>query len=111
MALRILCEEVLEPLLGGVGGAVRRQDDVLQFVGDAGVHLEDDVDVGGVPRGIDEERRCLLLDVVARVVLGEDGEEEILPLAVVPGGGVELELDIAGDIDAVGGGRGGQKLD
>jgi hypothetical protein len=111
VALRVLGEEVLEPLSGGVGGAVRRQDNVLQLVGDAGVHPEDDVNVGGVPRGIGEERRRLRLDVIAGVVLGEDGEEEVPPLAVVPGGGVELELDVTGDIDAVGGGRGGQKLD
>jgi hypothetical protein len=56
-------------------------------------------------------RICLLLDVIASVVLGEDGEEEVAPLVVVALGRVEFEFDVSGDVDATSGGRGGNKLD
>jgi hypothetical protein len=44
--------------------------------------------------------------MIARIVLGEDEEEQALPLVVVAGGVIHLELDVAGDVDAVRGGRG-----
>jgi hypothetical protein len=49
--------------------------------------------------------------MIARIVLGEYKEEQALPLVVVAGGVIQLELDVAGDVDAVRGGRGGKQLD
>jgi hypothetical protein len=48
--------------------------------------------------------------MVAGVVLGEDEEEEVVPLVVVADLGVELELDVARDVVAVGGRRRGKQL-
>jgi hypothetical protein len=108
--LSVLREEVLERLLGCVGGAVRREDDVLQLVGDGSIDPEDDVDVGGVPCRIRKVRCGLFFNVISGVVLGENKEEKTLPLVVVANHSVELELDIPSDVYAIRGGRRGEKL-
>jgi hypothetical protein len=106
-ALGVGGEEVLQGRPGGVGGAVRLQDNILHLVGDGSVDLEDDVNVGGAPLRVGEVRIGLLLDIITGVVLLEDEEEEVVPLVVVAGGDVKLELDVPRDIDASGGGWGG----
>jgi hypothetical protein len=79
----------------------------LQLVGYGFVDPEDDVDVGGAPLRVGEVRIGLLLDMMTGVVLLQDEEEEVAPLVVVAGGDIKLELDVPRDIDASGGGWGG----
>jgi hypothetical protein len=49
--------------------------------------------------------------MITHIVLGDDKEEHVPPLVVVPSGGVKFELDVAGDVYAICGGMGGEKLD
>jgi hypothetical protein len=104
---RILGEEVLQRVLGGVVGL---KDDVLELIGDGGVDPEHDVDVDGAPLRVGQMRISLLLDVVAGVVLGEDDEEEVAPFVVVPDLRVELALDVASNVNTVGTGSRGKQL-
>jgi hypothetical protein len=56
----------------------------------------------GLPGG--EVRIGLLLNMIMGVLLLEDGKEEVVPLVVVIGGHVELELDVLRDVNIIGGG-------
>jgi hypothetical protein len=73
----------------------------LELIGDGGVHPEHDVEIGGPPFRVGEVRIRLLLDVVARVELGEYKEKEVVPLVVVADLRIELELNEASDVDAI----------
>jgi hypothetical protein len=92
---------VLESFPRGVGRAVGPEDDILELIGDGGVHPEHDVEIGGPPFRVGEVRIRLLLDVVARVELGEYKEKEVVPLVVVADLRIELELNEASDVDAI----------